>query len=72
MHMQCMYHRSASALLRICWSFDKNGDGFIDKSELQSVFEEVGKYVTEEVRCYFVDVLAQNFDLLALRTFYAL
>jgi len=38
---------SESALRRVCKSFDKNGDGTIDKAELKAVFDELGRDLSD-------------------------
>jgi len=38
---------SESALRRVAKSFDKNGDGTIDKAELTAVFEELGRDLSQ-------------------------
>ncbi|XP_067940990.1 uncharacterized protein [Watersipora subatra] len=35
--------QSESALRKVCKSFDKNGDGTIDKTELKAVFDELSR-----------------------------
>lgn len=43
---------SESALRRVCKSFDKNGDGFIDKAEMTAVFEELNRDLSSSVCIY--------------------
>ena len=40
---------SESALRRVCKSFDKNGDGTIDKSEMKAVFDELQRDLSDSV-----------------------
>ena len=43
------YNYSESALRRVCKSFDKNGDGTIDKAEMKAVFEELNRDLSDSV-----------------------
>lgn len=47
MLLACFYRESA--LRSVCKSFDKNGDGQIDKSEMKTVFQELGKNMSDSV-----------------------
>ena len=40
---------SESALRRVCKSFDKNGDGTIDKTEMKAVFDELQRDLSDSV-----------------------
>lgn len=33
----------------VCRSFDKNGDGKIDKAEMKAVFDELGRNLSDDV-----------------------
>lgn len=45
----CFLFDRESALRMVCKSFDKNGDGKIDKSELKAIYAEIGRNLSEEV-----------------------
>ena len=62
---------SKAAMRRVFAMFDKDGNGEIDRAELQQVFLELGKFFTEdEVRvsknflcCHFISFVGHSVNL---------